>query len=458
MKHLSNKVDGSAQELVDHDGMPLAVNLDARMLARLGWLIVLLGVGGFLLWALLAPLDKGVPMPGTVAKASNRQAVQHQLGGTISQILVRDGDVVKAGQVLVRMNPINAQAAVDMTDSQYLSALAVQARLEAEQAGARSITFPAALEQRAAQGQDAARVAGIMRLQRGLLASRQASLQNELGGVDESIAGLRMQIQGLQESRDSKKEQVAILKEQLSGMRDLAKEGYVARNRLLDLERTYAQLGGAISEDIGNIGRAQRQVTELALRKSQRLQDYQKDVRTQLTDVQREADAQQARLQAQRFELSNVEVKAPADGTVVGLAVFTPGGVVPAGFRMMDIVPSGDPLVVEGQLPVNLVDRVHPGLKTELIFSAFNANRTPHIDGEVEQVAADRTVDERTGTAFYKVRVKVTPKGARTVAEHKLDIRPGMPVELFVKTGERTMMNYLLKPVLDRARSALSEE
>lgn len=430
------------------------VNTDARAYARMGWLIVLLGVGGFLLWALLAPLDKGVPMGGTVAKESNRQAVQHQAGGTIAQILVRDGDVVQAGQVLVRMNPVVAQSAVDMTDSQYLTALAVQARLEAEQAGAKSIKFPEALDQRAGDP----RVAGIMSLQRGLLASRQASLQNELAGVDESIAGLKMQVQGLQASRDSKKEQVVILKEQLAGMRDLAKEGYVARNRLLDLERTYAQLGGAISEDIGNIGRAQRQVAELTLRKAQRLQDYQKEVRTQLTDVQREAEAQGARLQAQKFELSNVEVKAPAAGTVVGLAVFTPGGVVPAGFRMMDIVPSGDALVVEGQLPVNLVDRVHPGLKTELIFSAFNANRTPHIDGVVEQVAADRTVDERSGTAFYKVRVKVTPKGARMVAEHRMDIRPGMPVELFVKTGERTMMNYLLKPVLDRARSALSEE
>jgi protease secretion system membrane fusion protein len=251
---------------------------------------------------------------------------------------------------------------------------------------------------------------------------------------------------------------MAILKEQLGGMRDLAREGYVARNRLLDLERTYAQLSGALSEDIGNIGRAQRQVTEMTLRRAQRIQDYQKEVRTQLTEVQREAEGQQARLQAQKFELANAEVKAPADGTVVGLAVFTPGGVVPPGFKMMDIVPSGDPLVVEGQLPVNLVDRVHPGLKTDLNFSAFNANRTPHIDGVVEQVAADRSVDERTGNAYYKVRVKVTPKGAKTVAEHHLDIRSGMPVELFVKTGERTMMNYLLKPVMDRARSALSEE
>jgi len=450
MKLISNK----AQDVVTHDVEPVEVNTDARVFARMGWLIVLLGVGGFLLWALLAPLDKGVPMGGTVAKESNRQAVQHQSGGTISQILVRDGDVVKAGQVLVRMNPIVAQSAVEMTDGQYLSALAVGARLQAEQAGAKSIKFPPQLEQRASDP----RVAEMMSLQRSLLASRQASLQNELGGVDESIAGLRMQIQGLQESRDSKKEQVNILKEQLSGMRDLAKEGYIARNRLLDLERTFAQLGGSISEDIGNIGRAQRQVTELTLRKAQRVQDYQKEVRTQLTDVQKEAEAQQARLQAQKFELSNVEVKSPADGTVVGLAVFTPGGVVPAGFKMMDIVPSDDPLVVEGQLPVNLVDRVHPGLKTELIFSAFNANRTPHIDGVVEQVAADRTVDERTGSAFYKVRVKVTPQGAKKVAEHKLDIRSGMPVELFVKTGERTMMNYLLKPVLDRAKSALTEE
>jgi protease secretion system membrane fusion protein len=432
----------------------LEVDTDARAYARMGWLIVLLGVGGFLLWALLAPLDKGVPLAGTVAKASNRQAVQHQAGGTIQEILVRDGDVVKAGQVLVRMNPVVARSAVEMTDSQYLIARAVQARLEAERDGAKAIRFPAGLAGRRGEP----RVADILALQDSLLASRRASLQNELGAVDESIAGLKDQIRGLQASRDSKKEQVDLLKEQLAGMRDLAKEGYVARNRLLELERTYAQLNGSISEDIGNIGRAQRQVGELQLRKLQRVQDYQKEVRTQLTDVQKEAESQGARLQAQQFDLSNVEVKSPADGTVVGLAVFTPGGVVAPGFRMMEIVPTRDPLVVEGQLPVNLVDRVHPGLKTELIFSAFNANRTPHIEGEVEQVAADRTVDERSGNAYYRVRVKVTPKGATTVAEHRLEIRPGMPVELFVKTGERTMMNYLLKPVLDRARSALTEE
>lgn len=450
---LIQKPDAPA-EVISHDVAPLTVNTDARVFARIGWLIVLFGVVGFLVWAAFAPLDKGVPMSGTVAKESNRKAVQNQAGGTIQEILVRDGDVVKAGQVLVRMNPITAQANVDITEAQYLTARATEARLLAERDGQKSIRFPDDLSKHAGEP----RVAEMMTLQERLLASRRASLQNELAGVDESIAGLKVQIQGLQESRDSKKAQVGFLKEQLDGMRDLAKEGYVARNRLLDLERTYAQLQGAISEDIGNIGRAQRQVLELSLRKSQRVQDNQKEVGTMLADIQKEAEAQQARRSAQQFELSNADVRAPVSGTVTGLAVFTNGGVVAPAFKMMDIVPTDDALIVEGQLPVNLVDKVQAGLPTELQFSAFNTNRTPHIPGTVETVSADRAVDERTGTAFYRVRVKVSPDGAKMIANHHMDIRSGMPVEVFVKTGERTMMSYLLKPVFDRAHSSMSEE
>jgi protease secretion system membrane fusion protein len=389
-----------------------------------------------------------------VAKESNRKTIQPQANGTIQQILVKDGDVVKAGQVLVRMNQVNAKAGYDVADVQYLTALATEARLEAERDNLSKITFPAELIKRRSDP----RVADLMSLQNQLLLSREGSLHNELAGVDENIAGLKVQIQGLQESRQSKKEQIDILKEQLSGMRDLAKDGYVARNRLLDLERTYAQLQGAISEDIGNIGRAQRQVMELTLRKAQRQQDYQKEVRTMLSDTQREADAVQAKRDAAQFELSNVDIKAPVDGTVVNLAVFTQGGVVGAGAKLMDLVPTDDPLIIEGSLPSNLIDKVHAGLKTEIMFVAFNTNRTPHIEGEVEQVAADRTVDEKSGQAFYRVRVRVTPKGQKMIAEHHLNIIPGMPTEIFVKTGERTMMNYLLKPVFDRAKSSMSEE
>ena len=447
---VTNKSD--VTDVVARD-VEVVVDTDSRVYSRIGWFIVLAGVGGFLLWASFAPLDKGVPLSGTVTMESNRQAVQYQTGGTIEAILVKDGDVVKEGQTLVKMNQVLAQSATDTSRGQYLSDRAVEARLIAERDGLKKIRFPAEL----ANNKDA-RAQEMMQLQTQLFNSRQSALQSEMGAIDESIAGLKLQITGLKESGQSKKEQLVFIKEQLAGMRDLAKEGYVARNRLLELERTYAQINGSVSEEVGQIGRAQRQVMEFSLRRQQRMQDYQKEVRSQLSDVQKEADMLGNRITAQEFELASAEVKAPASGTVVGLAVFTPGGVVPAGFKLMDIVPTGDPMVVEGNLAVNLIDKVHPGLPVELMFSAFNTNVTPHIPGEVTQVSADRTVDERTGEPYYKVRVKVTAEGQALVAKHKLVIQSGMPVDLFVKTGERTMMSYLMKPIIDRINLSLTEE
>jgi protease secretion system membrane fusion protein len=430
----------------------LEVNTDSGSYARLGWAIVLFGVFGFLLWASFAPLDKGVPLSGTVTVSSSRKMIQHQTGGTVDEILVKDNDVVKAGQVLLKMNNVAAKANAEISRVQMYTAQATESRLLAERDGAKAIHFPKELEQAKADS----RVANNILLQQQLFNARQGSLQSELAAADESIAGLKLQLTGLQESMINKKQQQQFLKEQLDGMRDLAKDGYVARNRLLDLERTYAQVNGGVSEDVGNIGRAMRQITELGLRKSQRQQDYQKEVRSQLSDVQKEAEALQNRLESQDFDLNNTLVKAPVDGTVVNLSVFTKGAVVQSGFKLMELVPADDALIVEGSLPVQLVDKVHEGLKVELIFSAFNSNTTPHIPGIITQVSADRSTDERTGQPFYKVKAKVAPEGVKMLAN--LQIRPGMPVELFVKTGERTMMNYLLKPIFDRAHSAMTEE
>jgi protease secretion system membrane fusion protein len=446
--------ESAATDVISHDVTPLEVKTDARGYARFGWVLILLGVGGFGLWATLAPLDKGVPMQATVAKESNRQSVQHQTGGTIKEILARDGDVVKKGQVLVRMNNVTASSQAETSRAQYITSRLTEARLLAERDGKLAVIFPSALE----SFKSDQRVSEGFALQTQLFNSRRASLQSELAAYEENIAGLKVQSKGLSESRDAKKVQLDILKEQLENMRDLAKEGYVARSRLLDLERTYAQVNGAISEDIGNIGRAQRQITEITLRRLQRSQDYQKEVRTQLADTQREAEALGSRIAGLDYDLANTDVRAPVDGTVVGLAVFTPGGVVGPGAKMMDLVPTDDPLVVEGQLAVNLIDRVHTGMPVEMIFSAFNANRTPHIPGIVTQVSADRTVDERTGNAYFKVRAKVTPEGAKIIASKKMVIQSGMPVELFVKTGERTLMSYLLKPIFDRSKTSLSED
>jgi protease secretion system membrane fusion protein len=434
------------------DVSPREVNTDADSQTRLGWWIVIAGVGGFLLWASLAPLDKGVPLSGTVTVATNKKAIQHLTGGTVDAIVVKEGDVVKAGDVLVRMNAVQATVNAEIARVQYFSARTTEARLMAERDGKKILVFPPELE----GVKDDPRVASNIRMQQQLFSTRQSAIQSELSALDENIAGLVLQNKGLEESRDGKKLQLQFLKEQLDGMRDLAREGYVARNRLLELERTYAQLSTAISEDISNIGRGQRQISEFRLRRLQRQQEYQKEVRTQLSETQKEADGLANRLTGLDYDLGNVLVKSPVDGTVVAMNVFTHGGVIAPGFRMMDIVPSDDPLMVDGQLPVHLIDKVHPNLRVELIFSAFNQNQTPHVPGIVTQVSADRLVDEKSGQPYYALKAKVAPEGMTLISN--LKIRPGMPVELFVKTGERTMMNYLVKPMLDHLKMSMTEE
>lgn len=443
-----------AAEVITHDVAPLTVNTDAGAYSRLGWLIVLVGVLGFLLWAAVAPLDKGVPMSGNVTKEGNRKAIQHLTGGTVDEILVKDGDTVKKGQVLVRMNGVQVTAQSEITKVQLISASIALARLNAEREGKSSFGLPPVLQSL----KDDPRVASTMASQQQLQIARQSALQSELSSMDETVAGLKFQLTSLQATRESKKEQIALIKEQLDNIRELARDGYVARSKQLELERSYAQLNGDIAESAGSIGRAQRQMAEVTFKRAQRSQDYQREVGTQLVEMQKEALALESRLKAESYAVGNVEVKSPVDGVVIGMSVFTRGGVVQPGFRMMDVVPLDDALVVEGRLPVNLVDKVRVGLPTELIFSAFNSNTTPHIPGEVEKVSPDRLLDEHNGQPYYMVHVKVTPAGVKEMQHLKLAVRPGMPVELFVKTGERTMMSYLLKPVFDRAKTSLSEE
>jgi protease secretion system membrane fusion protein len=444
--------NSDASDVVTHDVSQDPVDTDSTVHTRLGWLIVLAGVGGFLLWACFAPLDKGVPISGNVAVESTRKSVQYLTGGTVDDILVKEGDVVKAGQVLVKMNDVSLKSAAEISRVQYYADLAAKARLLAERDGKPTVTYPKEL----LDAKTDPRVADDINTQNELFRSRRGALQAELAAADETVAGLKEQQRGYEETRDSTKQQLQILKEQLESMRDLAKDGYVARNRLLDLERTYAQVNGQMSQTIGEIGHIQRQVAEMSLRKVQRQEEFQKEVRGQLVDVNKEADAVSDRLKQQDFDLENVHVRAPVDGTVVSLSVFTRGGVIPPGFRIMDIVPSDDALIVEGQIPVNLIDKVHVGLKADMIFAAFNQNRTPHIPGVVTQVSADRIVDEKTGQGYYKMRAEVSPEGKKLIA--KLNVKAGMPVEVFVNTGERTMMSYLLKPVFDRAKTSMTEE
>ncbi|MEJ7929780.1 HlyD family type I secretion periplasmic adaptor subunit [Ramlibacter sp. AN1015] len=433
--------------------MDQAPDTNAGRFGRWGWLLVLVGLGGFLLWAGLAPLDQGVPVTGTVTVSGNKKAVQHEIGGTVERILVQEGARVVAGQELVRMNSVHARSNADSTRVQYHTARSTEARLLAERDGRTAISF-AADTQAAARSQP--RVAAIMAVQQQLFSSRRFSLQAELSALDESIAGIEAHSAGLQAARSGKLDQQRLMKEHIDNLRELARDGYVPRNRLLELERGYAQLAASLSEDLGNIHRAQRQASEFKLRRLQRLQEYQMEVRTQLADVQKEADVLRSQLEGLEHQLATAVVRAPVSGIVADLSVFTEGGVVAPGLRMMDIVPLSEPLVVQAQLPVHLVDSVRPGLPLELIFSAFNQNVTPRVPGVVTEVSADRLVDDKSGSAYYRLEAHITEEGKRLLAQ--LPVRPGMPVDLFVKTGERTMANYLLRPLRDHLAMALTEE
>lgn len=238
-------------------------------------------------------------------------------------------------------------------------------------------------------------------------------------------------------------------------MRGLASRGYVARNQLLAIEAQYAALEGQIAENTGNIGRLERQITELHLRSRQRQDEYDKEVNTQLAEGQVRVASLSSQLAKAEADLRDTQIRAPVSGTVVGMVVFTEGGVVQAGQRLMEIVPEGPALEVEARVPVSLIDKIYVGLPVELLFSAFDQSTTPRVAGEVILVGADRLTDENTGQPYYPLRVTVTPEGMDKLTG--LVIRPGMPVEGFIRTGERTLLNYLFKPLTDRLHLALTE-
>jgi protease secretion system membrane fusion protein len=329
--------------------------------------------------------------------------------------------------------------------------MAVEARLVAERENRSSITYPQAL----LEAKDDPRAASAMALQNELFLTRKRALDSELNILRENIAGLEIQAQGLEETRKARLEQIQLLRQEISDQRALVADGFLPRNRLSEQERQLAALLAAGAEDVSNLGRTRQAIVEARARILARQADFRREIESQLTDVQRESAAAASRVAALRFEVVNSEIRSPADGIVVGLNVHTIGGVVQAGAPLMEVVPENEPLRVETRIQPHLIDKVHPGLDVDLLFSAFQQATTPHVPGKLVNVSADVLTDPQ-GIPFYKAVVEVTPEGMHSLRHHQ--IRAGMPVEVFVRTGERTLMNYLLKPLLDRLQGALTEE
>ncbi|CDH21082.1 HlyD family type I secretion periplasmic adaptor subunit [Xenorhabdus bovienii] len=426
--------------------------LDANRYLRLGWLVIGIGLLGFFVWAAFAPLDKGVASSGIVVVDGNRKTVQSPANGIIRQILASEGEQVKAGQVLVQLSQVQVNAQIDSLKQQLHTTLATEARLLAEQQGLEVISFPATLWDQ----QSEPHIKDILVLQKQLFLSRREMLRSDLAGMQQAEEGLSFQLKGLREALTNKQQQQVSLKEQVTNLRPLTEEGYFPRNRYLELQRSQSELSGSMAEMAGRIGQLEKQCQETRLRIIQRQADYQREVRSQLSDVQVQANELKNKLETAQFDLSHTSITAPVGGSVVGLTVFTQGGVVASGEKLMEILPAQSALEVEARLMVHLIDKVAMGQDVDLMFTAFNQNQTPKVTGKVTVISADRLVDGVTREPYYQMRVRVTPEGMAQLAG--LHIKPGMPVEVFVKTGSRSLLSYLFKPLMDRASTSLIEE
>ena len=424
---------------------------DPRRPLIIGLLVIVLGLGGFFGWAAFAPLDQGVPTQGTVVVESKRKTIQHQTGGVVQELLVREGDEVKAGQVLLRLEPAAARAARESSDAQYLMARASESRLLAEQRGAASIEFHPDLVAR----KDEPAVELLLTTQRQLFQARRQSLANELAAMRENIAGLNTQLQGVEQVRRERQEQIALYEQEVKSLAPLVEEGLYARNRHQDLRRQLATAYASRAEDTATAGRIRNQIAETRLRIAQREQEYRKEVEGQLSEVSREARAQAERLQALTEELERTVVRSPADGTVVGLSAHTVGGVITPGSPIMDIVPEGDSLLIETQIPPHLIKHVHPGLPVQLRFSVLDQRHTPVVEGKLVTVSAD-LLYTRENLPYYLARIEVPMMALAELGFR--NIQPGMPVDVITITGERTLMNYVFKPLIDRFSRGLKEE
>ncbi|MBP2847738.1 HlyD family type I secretion periplasmic adaptor subunit [Dickeya oryzae] len=445
-------MDVTTQDELNEATMRDRASRDEKRALRLGWWLVFAGFGGFLLWALLAPLDKGVAVQGNVVVSGNRKVIQHMQGGIVERIHVKDGDRVAAGQVLLTLNAVDARATSEELGSQYDQLIAREARLLAEQRDQPSLVATPRL----VEARQRPEMTGIIALQENLLYSRQQALKLETDGVRASIDGMETSLGALQKVITSKQSEQAVLSQQLQGLRPLAAENYVPRNKMLEMERLFAQVSGELAQTSGDAGRIRRDIQQQKLHIAQRQQEYDREVSSELSDVQSKLNEVISQREKADFNLANVQVRAPVAGTVVDMKVFTEGGVIAAGQVMMEIVPEDQPLLVDGRIPVEMVNKVWAGLPVELQFTAFSQSTTPRVPGTVTLLSADRLVDEKDGVPYYSLRIQVSEEGKRTL--HGLEIKPGMPVQGFVRTGERSFINYLFKPLMDRMHLALTEE
>ena len=409
-------------------------------------------LGGAAAWSALASLESAAMASGVLVVDSNRKTIAHLEGGVVAQILVHEHDRVEAGQVLIRLDPTVPQAALDLYSGGLMASEALIARLAAERDGRDGrddIVFPASLTR-----QKDPRAEEVLSAERRVFTARREQIEGQTRILQQKSVQLDEQIRGLKAQISAEELQLRLIAEEIGAVQQMVDKGLNPKPKLLALQRQSAEIEGMRGQNIAKIAEAKQQQGEAELRVIDLRAQMLSDSVTKLRDEQTKVNDLHEKIRAAEDTLRRIEITAPASGQVVGLKVFTVGGVVIPRDPLMDIVPRDDLLAVDAQVSVNDIDVVRPGLPVTLKFTALNQRTTPNIEGTVSKVSADRTVDQKTGQPYYMVRIVI---GSTDLLPKNVALQPGMPVEAMIRTGSRTFLEYLAKPITDYAARGLHE-
>ena len=417
-----------------------------------GGLVVFLLAGGVGGWAATTQLAGALIAQGSIVVDSNVKKVQHPTGGIVGKLFVRDGDHVKAGDILVQLDETVMRANLAIVTKGLDQLMARKSRLEAERDGAAAIIFPTELTAHA----DNPDANDAIDSERKLFALRRTARLGQKAQLQQRIEQLGQEVSGIVAQQAAKAQEIELINRELTGVRDLYSKNLVQLTRLTQLERDAARLAGERAQLAAAAAQTEGKISEIRLQIIQIDRDLSSEVAKELRDIDGKIGEFVERKVTAEDQLRRTDIRAPQTGTVFQTTVHTVGGVITAGEPIMLIVPDADKLQVEARVRPEDIDQLKIGQPAVLRFSAFNMRTTPEINGAITRVSADTTVDQRTGQSYYTIRVALPADTAKQLGDVKL--LPGMPVETFVQTGERTVISYLMKPLRDQFMRSFREK
>ena len=432
--------------------LPRSTRASIRWHIFAGIAVVILLAGGFGGWASTAEISGALITQGSLVVDSNVKKVQHPTGGVVGEVRVHDGDWVKAGDILIRLDETVTRANLAIVTKGLAGLYARKAQLAAERDGADVVAVPKEFAGRL----DDPEVADALASERKLFDLRRTARAGQKGQLRQKIVQLQEQISGLAAQQDAKAKETSLIEQELTGVRELWKKNLIPLEKLTLLEREKARLEGERGQLVAAAAEAKGKIVETELQILQVDQELSSDVAKELRETDSKIGEYVERKVTAEDQLKRTDIRAPQDGVVFQSTANTVGGVVTAGDPIMLIVPEADTLLVEAKVEPKDIDQVQFGQPVVLRFSAFNMRATPELNGTVVRIAADTTSDPRTGQSYYLVRIAMTAAELGRLGDVKLT--PGMPVEAFIQTGERTMLSYLVKPLHDQLMRSFREK